>query len=190
MTEVDLYANELFLSASVIEEQVYLLLCIHSHSRRTPFKENMATTTTNVRRGNAVSTKGAPDLLPVFSQAIRTKDAIFVSGNIGVDPSTGQLVQGVKEQTVRYILSFSASMLLWLANVLISYLLSQIQILKNFKAVLEAAGLGLGHVVKVNVYITDMRNFEAMNEAYLGVFEDPQPVSQLWPYLFSFSSAA
>ncbi len=53
----------------------------------------------------------------------------------------------------------------------------QTQILKNFKAVLEAAGSGLGKVIKVNVYITDMRNFEAMNEAYQGVFENPQPVS-------------
>lgn len=69
-----------------------------------PFEENMAEVTTNVRRGNAVSTKSAPDLLPVFSQAIRAKDAVFVSGNIGVDPSTGELVQGVKEQTVRYTL--------------------------------------------------------------------------------------
>ena len=55
---------------------------------------------TNVRSANAVSTKAAPDLLPVFSQAIKTKDLIFVSGNIGVDPTTSQLVSGVKEQTV------------------------------------------------------------------------------------------
>ncbi|KAJ9602972.1 hypothetical protein H2200_012752 [Cladophialophora chaetospira] len=103
----------------------------------------------NARSGNAVKTKDAPDLLPVFSQAIKTKDLIFVSGNIGVDPKTSQLVSGVKEQTT--------------------------QILNNIKAVLEAGGSGLGKVVKVNVYITDMRIFEEMNEAYLGVFEDPQP---------------
>jgi enamine deaminase RidA (YjgF/YER057c/UK114 family) len=52
------------------------------------------------------------------------------------------------------------------------------QILKNLQAVLEAAGSGLGKVVKINVYITDMRNFAEMNDAYLGVFENPQPVSQ------------
>jgi 2-iminobutanoate/2-iminopropanoate deaminase len=51
--------------------------------------------------------------------------------------------------------------------------------LKNIKAVLEAAGSCLGRVVKLNVYITDMRNFADMNEAYLGVFEEPQPVSPL-----------
>ena len=55
----------------------------------------------------------------------------------------------------------------------------QTQILENLKAVLEAAGSGLGKVVKVNVYVTDMRNFAEMNEAYLGVFEEPQPVSNL-----------
>ena len=58
----------------------------------------------NVRLNNVVSTKSAPDLLPVFSQAITVKEngngVVFVSGNIGIDPSTGKLVAGVKEQTV------------------------------------------------------------------------------------------
>lgn len=51
------------------------------------------------------------------------------------------------------------------------------QILKNLKGVLEAAGSGLGKVIKVNVYVTDMGKFAEMNAAYLGVFEEPQPVS-------------
>lgn len=51
------------------------------------------------------------------------------------------------------------------------------RILKNIEAVLEAAGSGLGKVVKVNVYVTDMGKFAEMNSAYLGVFEEPQPVS-------------
>ncbi|KIW13327.1 hypothetical protein PV08_08515 [Exophiala spinifera] len=104
----------------------------------------------NARSGNAVVTANAPAPLPVFSQAIKTKDMIYVSGNVGMDPHTNQLVPGgVKSQTA--------------------------QILKNLQATLEAAGSGLGKVIKINVYITDMRNFAEMNEAYLGVFEEPQP---------------
>jgi len=55
----------------------------------------------NARLNNAISTDAAPTLLPVFSQAIKTKDMIYVSGNIGVLPKTNELVSGVKEQTVR-----------------------------------------------------------------------------------------
>ncbi|EXJ87440.1 endoribonuclease L-PSP [Capronia epimyces CBS 606.96] len=111
-----------------------------------------STATANVRLDNAVVTGNAPAPLPVFSQAIKSKNLIHVSGNVGMDPSTQELVPGgVKAQTA--------------------------QILKNLQAVLEAAGSGIGKVVKVNVYITDMRNFAEMNEAYLGFFQDPQPVS-------------
>ncbi|EXJ75096.1 endoribonuclease L-PSP [Cladophialophora psammophila CBS 110553] len=115
----------------------------------------MSTTeSVNVRRNNVVFTDAAPKPLPVFSQAIKTKDTIYVSGTVGIDPHTGDLVSGdIKEQTS--------------------------QVLKNMKVVLEVAGSGLGRVVKVNVFVTDMRNFEAMNEAYTGAFEDPQPVEFL-----------
>uniref|UniRef100_A0A8H7N0X0 Uncharacterized protein n=1 Tax=Bionectria ochroleuca TaxID=29856 RepID=A0A8H7N0X0_BIOOC len=102
------------------------------------------------RSGAVVSTKNAPAPLPVFSQAIIANNIVYVSGNVGIDPSTGKLQEGVAAQTT--------------------------QILKNLKGVLEAAGSGLGKVIKVNVYVTDMGKFAEMNAAYLGVFEEPQPV--------------
>ncbi|KIW98088.1 uncharacterized protein Z519_01672 [Cladophialophora bantiana CBS 173.52] len=121
----------------------------------------MSTTeSVNVRRNNVVFTDAAPKPLPVFSQAIKTTDTIYVSGTVGIDPRTGDLVSGdVKEQTI----------------------------LKNMKAVLEASGSGLGKVVKVNVFVTDMRDFETINEAYTGAFEDPQPVEFLLNLPSSFS---
>ncbi|KAF9882508.1 hypothetical protein CkaCkLH20_00544 [Colletotrichum karsti] len=101
------------------------------------------------RSSAVISTKNAPAPLPVFSQAIIANNIIYVSGNVGMNPATGKLEEGVSSQTT--------------------------QILKNLKAILEAAGSGLGKVIKVNVYVTDMGKFAEMNSAYLGVFEEPQP---------------
>ena len=76
---------------------------------------------------------------------------IYCSGNIGVDPSTKKLVEGsITERTV--------------------------QALTNLKHVLEAGGSKLENVVKVNVFITTMTNFDAMNEGYLKFFSSPLPV--------------
>lgn len=57
--------------------------------------------------------------------------------------------------------------------------------MKNLEAILEQAGSNLGQVVKVNVFVTDMGNFAEMNNAYLGVFEDPQPVRRLFTTMIS-----
>uniref|UniRef100_A0A8H7KEY7 Uncharacterized protein n=1 Tax=Bionectria ochroleuca TaxID=29856 RepID=A0A8H7KEY7_BIOOC len=102
------------------------------------------------RRDAVVFTENAPAPLPVFSQAIVANNIVYVSGNVGMKPSTGKLEEGVAAQTT--------------------------QILQNLKGVLEAAGSGLGKVIKMNVYVTDMGKFAEMNAAYLGVFEEPQPV--------------
>jgi 2-iminobutanoate/2-iminopropanoate deaminase len=89
----------------------------------------------------AVSTKQAPGAIGPYSQAVRTGDMVFASGQVALDPATGQLVEGgVTEQTVR--------------------------VLENVKAVLAAAGLGLGDVVKTTVFLKSMGDFAAMNEVY------------------------
>jgi 2-iminobutanoate/2-iminopropanoate deaminase len=89
----------------------------------------------------AVSTKDAPAAIGPYSQAIRAGDMLFASGQVGLDPATGQIVEGgVVEQTVRA--------------------------LENVKAVLAASGLGLAEVVKTTVFLKSMADFAAMNEVY------------------------
>lgn len=89
----------------------------------------------------AVFTKDAPAAVGPYSQAIRTGDMLFASGQVALDPATGQLVAGgVHEQTVR--------------------------VLENVKAVLAEAGMNLSQVVKTTVYLRDMADFAAMNEVY------------------------
>jgi len=89
----------------------------------------------------AISTKEAPAAIGPYSQAVRVGDTLFASGQVGLDPATGQIVAGgVKEQTVR--------------------------VLENIKAVLAEAGLDLVHVVKTTVFLKSMGDFAAMNEIY------------------------
>jgi 2-iminobutanoate/2-iminopropanoate deaminase len=89
----------------------------------------------------AIATKDAPAAIGPYSQAIRSGDMLFASGQIGLDPATGQLVPGgITEQTKR--------------------------VLENIKAVLAAAGIDLLHVVKTTVYLKTMGDFAAMNEVY------------------------
>ncbi|ORY58877.1 Endoribonuclease L-PSP/chorismate mutase-like protein [Pseudomassariella vexata] len=90
---------------------------------------------------SAVWTSKSPKPLPQFSQAVKFNGMVYCSGNIGLDPATSKLVDGgVKEQTR--------------------------QALKNLSAVLAEAGSGISNVIKVNVFLTTMDNFAAMNEAY------------------------
>ncbi len=85
-----------------------------------------------------------------FSPAIRDGDRVYTSGQIAQDPATGKLIDGgVAAQTA--------------------------QVLQNLEAVLSAAGKSLADVVKVNVYLTDMRNFAEMNEVYARHFVAPYP---------------
>jgi 2-iminobutanoate/2-iminopropanoate deaminase len=89
----------------------------------------------------AIATKDAPAAIGPYSQAIRSGDMLFASGQIGLDPATGQLVPGsITEQTKR--------------------------VFENIKAVLTEAGLDMVHVVKTTVYLTTMSDFAAMNEIY------------------------
>src|SRR5437879_3405634 len=89
----------------------------------------------------AISTKDAPAAIGPYSQAVWVGDLLFASGQVGLDPATGQLVAGgITEQTVR--------------------------VLENVKAVLHEAGLHLHNVVKTTVFLKSMSDFEAMKEEY------------------------
>jgi 2-iminobutanoate/2-iminopropanoate deaminase len=90
---------------------------------------------------SAVSTLSAPAAIGPYSQAVECGQLIYSSGQIGLDPATGQLVEGgIREQTVR--------------------------VLENLKAVLSAVESDLGRVVKTTVYLKSMSDFAAMNEVY------------------------
>lgn len=97
-----------------------------------------------------ISTKNAPAAIGPYSQAIQIGDTLYTSGQIPIDPATGALVQGgIKEQGT--------------------------QVFANLKAVLAEAGTDFSKVVKVNVFITDMSDFAALNELYANYFEKPFP---------------
>jgi 2-iminobutanoate/2-iminopropanoate deaminase len=98
----------------------------------------------------AVSTENAPGAIGPYSQAIKANGMVFCSGQIPIDPATGQFVSDdVAAQTE--------------------------QVLKNLDAVLQAAGAGLGSVVKTTVFLADMNDFAAMNEVYGKFFSDNKP---------------
>ncbi|RMZ77587.1 hypothetical protein DV737_g4281, partial [Chaetothyriales sp. CBS 132003] len=105
---------------------------------------------------NPILTNDAPAPLPQFSQAVTFNGTVYCSGNIGIQPGTGfQLVKGTPKDRAR-------------------------QALTNLQAVLKAAGSGLEHVVKMNIYLTNMDNFTQVNEAYDEFFkQDKKPVSTL-----------
>jgi 2-iminobutanoate/2-iminopropanoate deaminase len=97
-----------------------------------------------------ISTDRAPGAIGPYSQAIKVGDLVFCSGQIPIDPVTGEFVsQDVAEQTK--------------------------QVLKNLSAVLEAAGSGLGKVVKTTVFLADMGDFAAMNDVYAEFFSENKP---------------
>ena len=97
-----------------------------------------------------VQTDNAPAAIGPYSQAIKANGFVFVSGQVGFDPKTGEFVPGgVAEQTE--------------------------QVLKNVSAVLEAAGSSLDQVVKTTVFLADMKEFSAMNEVYAKFFSEPPP---------------
>jgi 2-iminobutanoate/2-iminopropanoate deaminase len=97
-----------------------------------------------------VQTDSAPKAIGPYSQAIRAGGFLFVSGQIPIDPTSGQFVSGgIAEQTE--------------------------QVMKNLSAVLVAAGSGLDRVVKATVFLADMDEFVAMNEVYGKYFSSDPP---------------
>lgn len=97
-----------------------------------------------------IQTDMAPKAIGPYSQAIEVNGFVFVSGQIPLDPQTGQLVDGnIKEQTKR--------------------------VFENIKAILNAAGCDLNNVVKVTVFTNDISNFSAINEVYSEYFQNHRP---------------
>ncbi len=94
-----------------------------------------------------ISTENAPGAIGPYSQAVKVGDLVFCSGQIPIDPATGEFVsENVVEQTD--------------------------QVIKNIRAVLEAAGTSLDNVVKTTVFLADMNDFAAMNEVYAEYFTE------------------
>ncbi|MDV6343339.1 MULTISPECIES: Rid family detoxifying hydrolase [unclassified Nitrosomonas] len=98
-----------------------------------------------------IQTTDAPQAIGTYSQAIRVSggEAVYLSGQIGLDPSTMQMVEGIESQIVRVIL--------------------------NMKAVAVASGGSLADIVKLNVYLTDLANFTKVNEIMANHFSQPYP---------------
>ena len=97
-----------------------------------------------------IQTENAPAAIGPYSQAIKAGGFVFVSGQVSIDPQTGQFVAGgIAEQTE--------------------------QVLKNLQAVLEAAGSSLDQVVKTTVFLADMKEFSSMNEVYATFFSGALP---------------
>lgn len=98
-----------------------------------------------------IQTTDAPQAIGTYSQGIRVSggDTVYVSGQIGLDPLSMQMVSGIEEQIHRVFL--------------------------NLKAVASASGGSLGDVVKLNVYLIDLANFQKVNEIMASYFEAPYP---------------
>jgi 2-iminobutanoate/2-iminopropanoate deaminase len=97
-----------------------------------------------------VSAPDAPRAMGAYSPAIKAGNLLFISGQIPVDPSTGNLVQGDITAQAE-------------------------QVMRNVTALLRAAGVGFDHVVRTTVYLADMNDFAGMNEVYSRYIVDPPP---------------
>ena len=100
----------------------------------------------------SINTHRAPAAIGPYSQAVMMNNALFISGQLGIDPNTGLMPE-----------SFEAQAQLVVANL---------------KAILEAAGMGFGHIVKVTVFLKDMDNFSLLNELYSRTFSSPYPARE------------
>ena len=96
-----------------------------------------------------IHTENAPAAIGPYSQAIGAGDFIYVSGQIPVEPATGEVVEGIEEQTH--------------------------QVLKNLKAILTEAGATFSQVVKFTIYLASIEDFATVNEIYGSYLEKPYP---------------
>ncbi|PKO46550.1 MAG: reactive intermediate/imine deaminase [Betaproteobacteria bacterium HGW-Betaproteobacteria-22] len=96
-----------------------------------------------------IQTQGAPVAIGTYSQAVKVGNTVYLSGQIGLDPATMQLVEGIEAQVHR--------------------------VFTNLKAVAEASGGSLGDVVKLNVFLTDLSHFTLVNTIMAEYFSQPYP---------------
>ena len=97
-----------------------------------------------------ISTSNAPSAIEAYSQAIKVDKLIFISGQIPLNPKTMEVVDGGVDSQIK-------------------------QVLLNLKAIIDEAGANLEQVVKINVYLDDMSNFQVVNEQMKLFFEEPYP---------------
>ena len=97
-----------------------------------------------------ISTTSAPQAIGPYSQAVKTTNLMFISGQIPLDPVTGDLVEGSIEDE---------------AN----------QVLKNLRSICEAAGYSLDDAVKITIFLTDLSNFSVVNDVMKEYFSEPYP---------------
>lgn len=99
---------------------------------------------------SAIRTDDAPSAIGPYSQAVRAGSMLFISGQIPLDPATGEVVDGdIAAQTKR--------------------------VMDSLDAILRAAGADFSQVVRTTIFLTDLRNFGQVNEVYGSYFGDPQP---------------
>jgi len=96
-----------------------------------------------------IATADAPAAIGPYSQAVQSGNTVYLSGQIGLDPATMQMAEGIDAQTAR--------------------------VFDNLKAVAAAAGGALADAVKVNIYLTDLANFARVNDAMASHFSQPYP---------------
>ncbi|WP_299585144.1 Rid family detoxifying hydrolase [uncultured Microbulbifer sp.] len=97
-----------------------------------------------------IKTDKAPAAAGTYSQAVKVNNTVYLSGQIGLDPKTQQMISG-------------------------SFADEAHQVFRNLNAVCEAADGSLQHIVKLNLYITDSKNFAAVNEVMAELFQEPYP---------------
>ncbi|MBE3592794.1 MAG: RidA family protein [Thermoanaerobacter sp.] len=101
-----------------------------------------------------INTDAAPKAIGPYSQAVMIDGFLYTSGQIAIDPATGEFVEeGIEAQTER--------------------------VLENIKAILEAAGMDLNNVIKTTVFVTNMGDFAKINEIYGKYFKDNPPARSL-----------
>ena len=98
---------------------------------------------------NAIQSKGAPAAIGTYSQAVRAGDTLYLSGQIGLDPETMQMAEGIEGQTHR--------------------------VFRNLAAVADAAGMSLDQAVRMTVYLTDLAHFARVNEIMAQYVREPYP---------------
>ena len=96
-----------------------------------------------------IHTDAAPKAIGTYSQAVRCGSTVYLAGQIGLDPATMEMVAGIEPQIHR--------------------------VLENLKAVAEASGGSLGDIVKLTVYLTDLKHFARVNEIMAKFFSEPYP---------------
>lgn len=96
-----------------------------------------------------IQTKDAPAAIGTYSQAIRAGDTVYISGQLGLDPATMQMAEGVEAQAHR--------------------------VFRNLAAIADAAGLKLDHAVRMTVYLTDLAHFARVNEIMAQYVREPFP---------------